>query len=68
MANEVFTMTIRVHDDGTVSLSGPLDNKTLCYGLLEAAKDAVRDHHVRKNATSQTSELGFDVGAMMTKR
>ena len=30
--------------DGTLSVTGVLDNKLLCYGLLEAAKDVVRNH------------------------
>jgi len=34
--------------NGQVSVSGPIQNKILCYGLLEAAKDAVRDY-VAKN-------------------
>lgn len=27
-----------------IGVSGPVDQKTLCYGLLESAKDAIRDH------------------------
>ena len=30
---------------GEVSVSGPLENKLMAYGLLEAAKDAIREHH-----------------------
>jgi hypothetical protein len=31
-----------------ISVNGPIQNKILCYGLLEAAKDAVRDY-IQKN-------------------
>lgn len=27
-----------------IGVSGPIDQKTLCYGMLESAKDAIRDH------------------------
>ncbi len=36
-------LTITREEDGRVSISGPLDNKVLCYGLLECGKDALRD-------------------------
>lgn len=35
----VITMT----PDGQVQVSGPLQNKVLCYGMLESARDAIRD-------------------------
>lgn len=34
--------------DGQISIGGPLDDPLLCYGLLEAAKDAIRAHQQRK--------------------
>ena len=33
-----------MQDDGSINVNGPVGNKTLCYGMLEAAKDAVRDY------------------------
>jgi len=27
-----------------IGVSGPIEEKTLCYGMLESAKDAIRDH------------------------
>jgi hypothetical protein len=39
------TLTITWEGPRTpVNVTGPIDDKCLCYGLLEAAKDAVRDH------------------------
>lgn len=39
-----FTLTITLHDDGKLELHGPIDQKILCYGVLEAAKHAVQAH------------------------
>ena len=27
-----------------IGVSGPINDKTLCYGMLESAKDAIREH------------------------
>jgi hypothetical protein len=34
-------LTITMAPDGTVSVNGPIQNRVLCYGMLEAAKEAV---------------------------
>jgi hypothetical protein len=31
-------------DNGTINVTGPIQNKLLCYGMLEVAKDVVRNH------------------------
>jgi len=49
MPKEVFSMVISVFDDGSVNLTGPLDNQILCLGLLEAAKKKVNDHNEKKD-------------------
>ena len=36
-------ITIRLMDNGQISLNGPLHNKMLVYGILECAKDALRE-------------------------
>ena len=41
----VATLIITFSDDGSVRADGPLNNKLLSYGLLESAKDIVRDYH-----------------------
>jgi hypothetical protein len=35
---------IQVEDSGKFNFIGPLDNKILCYGLLQLALDAVGKH------------------------
>ena len=44
MANVKFKLLIVVMDDGKMAVQGPLHDKMLCYGLLGAAQDVVRDH------------------------
>ena len=38
------TLKIELDEQGQISISGPIHDKILCYGLLESAKDAVREH------------------------
>jgi len=36
-------MTITIEDNGAISVNGPIHDKILAYGMLESAKDAVRE-------------------------
>lgn len=47
MATEVFAITIRVFDDGSINMTGPLDNHVLCLGILEMAKVKVNEHNTQ---------------------
>ena len=39
------TLTITLNlQNGSVSVSGPIDNKTMAYGMLGAAYDAIYDY------------------------
>lgn len=38
-------LKIILDDNGNVKLEGPVDNKLLCYGLLEIAKDTISIYH-----------------------
>lgn len=40
----VASITITLMKNGQIGVSGPINQKALCYGLLETAKDVVRDH------------------------
>jgi hypothetical protein len=40
----VVQILIEMTPTGQVNVTGPVDNKVLCFGLLEAAKDAVREY------------------------
>ena len=36
-------LVISMDERGNVSVSGPIENMVVCFGLLEVAKDAVRN-------------------------
>lgn len=38
------TMTIIVEENGSISVNGPIHDKILAYGMLEGAKDAIREY------------------------
>ena len=35
---------IRIWDDGSLSIEGPIDDKVFAIAVLENAKDAIRNH------------------------
>lgn len=35
---------------GALSVNGPIDNLILCFGLLEMAKENLRNHHAKNQA------------------
>ena len=37
-------LTIRLLDNGAVQVTGPINDPVACYGLLEMAKDSLREH------------------------
>ncbi len=51
MSKNTTKLTITMSPDGTVSVNGPLTDGILCFGLLEVAKDVIREH-IRKHAES----------------
>ncbi len=42
-------LSIELLPDGNITINGPIDNKLLCYGMLESAKDAIREYVAKKN-------------------
>jgi hypothetical protein len=36
------SLTIMMEEDGRIGVNGPIDNKILCYGMLELAKQAIQ--------------------------
>lgn len=41
-------LVVEMLPDGRVTVSGSIDNKLLCYGLLESAKDAIREFQLNQ--------------------
>ena len=42
-------LVIELMPDGQLSLQGPLQDKILCYGLLELAKEVISKHKSEAN-------------------
>ena len=66
MKNTVNMQLIIDIANGQVRVSGPIHDKVLCYGLLEAAKDAIRDFRPDAHPlTLLRMDLpGFDNGSL----
>lgn len=43
----VAQLVIVLNADGTLGVNGPIENKMLVYGMLEMAKDAIRDFNTQ---------------------
>ena len=41
-------LTITATIDGKIEVTGPLDNKLLCYGLLEVARQPVQEFGIEE--------------------
>jgi hypothetical protein len=41
MADVIAQVTVTMTADGKVNVNGPMENKILCYGLLEMAKEVI---------------------------
>lgn len=50
-------LTITLNDDGTVSVTGPIDNQLACYGMLEMARDALSAHTQNKSRLVQPAAV-----------
>ncbi|KKK64214.1 hypothetical protein LCGC14_2986500 [marine sediment metagenome] len=51
MGNNTTKLTITMSPNGEVRVHGPIDNGILCFGLLEVAKDVIRER-IKKKAVS----------------
>lgn len=50
MADKLVLTLILDPETGDIECQGPIGNKTVCYAMLELAKDAIRSCHARKEA------------------
>jgi hypothetical protein len=39
-------LIIEALPDGSISVSGPIGKKMMCYGMLEMAKEAIHDYNL----------------------
>ena len=52
-------LQVIVREDRSIQVSGSINDKVLAYGLLEAAKDAVRDHIQSLSQSKLVKPNGF---------
>lgn len=50
---------IILDDNGNCRVEDPIDQKMLCYGMLELAKEAIHIHHISKQRIIPASTLPF---------
>ena len=58
-------ITITVSDTGALQVSGSIDNTLLAFGMLEAAKEAIVEHH--KQMERKVRPAGIDDVAQFAK-
>ena len=44
------TLVIELLDNGSVTVTGPIGNKMLSYGMLKMAEDAIRDYAAKNQS------------------
>ena len=50
-------LTIVLNMHGNIGIEGPINNKILCYGMLEAAKDAIKAYEARQQRIVPAMQL-----------
>lgn len=50
-------LVIRMMSNGQLTVTGPLHEKMTCYGMLELAKDVIRNHRPPSIALADGSPL-----------
>lgn len=53
----MLTLKVILTDEGQVSVEGPLENKLICIGLLELAKEAVKNYNSSQIIRPVSNEL-----------
>ena len=59
MPNIVAELKISMDDAGNISVNGPIDNQLLSYGLLEVAKDVIKQHAAENARKIQPAPLSL---------
>ena len=53
------TLTITLNSDGQVGVTGPIGDKLICYGLLEVAKETIKDFNKKMIEKPSGSIMNF---------
>ena len=52
-------LLITVLANGSVQVAGPIENLHFCYGVLEMAKDAIREYNAKLTAGQRVLPVQF---------
>jgi hypothetical protein len=55
-----FELVISMDETGNVSVNGPIENKIVCYGMLEVARQAVEKFEPKKKTIVPVSSNEFE--------
>lgn len=59
-------LIITLNDDGQIGVNAPLQDKVLCYGLLEVARDAIQKYH-EQQPQKRSSLVAVPPGTVVPK-
>jgi hypothetical protein len=48
MVKDMIKLEIEMDDKGGVKVNGPIQDKIFCYGLLQVARDIIKDYRPEK--------------------
>lgn len=48
MPEPIVQLLLTLNKDGTLNVTGPIDDRVLCYGMLDYAKDVIREYQARQ--------------------
>lgn len=54
-------LELRLHDNGSMSIVGPVDNTELCVGILEHALETMKGRHFKAKKTNRIEIPNRDV-------
>lgn len=54
-------LVITWEDNGNINVQGPIENKLITYGLLEAARDAIKDFNDKAASGIVAPPAGFSL-------
>lgn len=47
----IASITIKVHRSGAMQVAGNIEHEVLALSMIDAARDSVRSHHLRKHGS-----------------
>ena len=56
------TLTITFNPNGSVGVHGPIADKAICYSMLEMARDAIFEMHLKKSMKEPIIHRGGILG------